>query len=62
MVDIVSNGCFDFGVGSGYQLHEFAGLGVDIDDRTSLFLESLDILNRIWEAARLPTRDSITPK
>lgn len=48
VVDILSNGRFDFGVGSGYRIHEFTGLGVDPDERTPLFLESLDVLDRVW--------------
>ena len=31
MIDVLSNGRFDLGVGRGYQLQEFEGLGVDVE-------------------------------
>ena len=48
VVDILSDGRFEFGVGSGYRIHEFTGLGVDPDQRTPLFLEGLAILEKVW--------------
>ena len=48
VVDILSDGRFDFGVGSGYRIHEFTGLGVDPEQRTPLFLENLEILEKVW--------------
>ncbi|MBI3967529.1 MAG: LLM class flavin-dependent oxidoreductase [Chloroflexi bacterium] len=48
VVDILSDGRFEFGVGSGYRVHEFTGLGVDPDLRTPLFLEGLAVLEQVW--------------
>ncbi len=48
VVDLVSGGRFELGVGSGYRLHEFAGLGMRVEDRTGLFRESLDVLAGLW--------------
>ena len=31
MLDVISGGRFNFGIGSGYQRQEFEGVGVDID-------------------------------
>lgn len=48
IVDHLSGGRIDLGVGIGYQQREFAGLGVDIDEARARFIESLDVLVRAW--------------
>ena len=48
VVDILSDGRFEFGMGSGYRLHEFTGLGVDPDQRVSRYLESLAIIEKVF--------------
>ena len=40
IVDHLSGGRIDVGVGIGYQQREFAGLGVDIDEARARFVES----------------------
>ena len=44
MVDSLSNGRLDVGVGSGYQTYEFERFGVDIDDRKAMTNEMLDMI------------------
>ena len=48
IVDHLSGGRLDVGVGIGYQQREFAGLGVDIDEARARFIESLDVMVRAW--------------
>ena len=47
-VDLLSNGRFILGVGTGYQKAEFHALGVDFDERNALFDEALDVLPMHW--------------
>jgi probable F420-dependent oxidoreductase len=47
-VDIVSNGRFVLGAGTGYLKSEFHALGVDFDERNALFDEALDVLPLHW--------------
>ena len=48
IVDQLSGGRLEFGTGKGYQVGEFAGLGVNMADREDRFAESMDILQRSW--------------
>lgn len=43
-VDQLSGGRFDFGIGKGYQVGEFKGLGVNADERNERFEEGLEII------------------
>lgn len=54
MVDIISNGRLDFGVGRGYQPREFSMLGLEKvqSDSRGLFEESLDIILGLWTEER----------
>ncbi len=52
MLDIMSNGRFDWGVGRGYQGHEFSGFGVDIGKSHLIFREQLDLIKRAWTGER----------
>ena len=69
IVDHLSGGRIDVGVGIGYQQREFAGLGVDIDEARARFVESLDVMVRAWtsetlvyegEYTRIAAEDAIT--
>ncbi|MYI82859.1 MAG: LLM class flavin-dependent oxidoreductase, partial [Chloroflexi bacterium] len=69
IVDHLSGGRVDVGVGIGYQQREFAGLGVDIDEARARFIESLDVMVRAWtdeplvyegEHVRIAAEDAIT--
>jgi alkanesulfonate monooxygenase SsuD/methylene tetrahydromethanopterin reductase-like flavin-dependent oxidoreductase (luciferase family) len=48
MLDIMSGGRFDWGVGRGYQAHEFEGFGADIERSHLVFREQLEIIRRAW--------------
>ena len=53
MVDILSGGRLDFGLGRGYQPKEFQGLGISMDRTREGFDESLEIIRRAWTEERL---------
>jgi alkanesulfonate monooxygenase SsuD/methylene tetrahydromethanopterin reductase-like flavin-dependent oxidoreductase (luciferase family) len=50
MVDVLSNGRLDYGVGRGYQPSEFEmlGLGARQGESRALFQESLEIITGLW--------------
>ena len=52
MLDIMSGGRFDWGVGRGYQAHEFTGFGADIEQSHRVFREQLEIILRAWTGER----------
>jgi natural product biosynthesis luciferase-like monooxygenase protein len=54
MVDILSGGRLEFGLGRGYQPKEFAGLGVSMERTRERFDESLELIRQAW------TRDRVT--
>ncbi len=54
MVDILSGGRLNFGIGAGYQRQEFEGVGVDINESRERFLESVDVIIKAW------TEESLT--
>ncbi len=43
-VDILSNGRFQLGLGSGYRPYEFEGLGVDYEERREIQKEAIEII------------------
>ena len=47
-VDVLSNGRFILGIGTGYLKGEFRALGVDFEERNALFDEALDVLPKFW--------------
>ena len=53
IIDIVSGGRFNLGVGAGYQAREFHGMGVDITRSRELFKEYLDVIKKCWEEGNL---------
>lgn len=53
MVDILSDGRFDLGVGVGYQRREFQGLGLDIETARDRFEEGLAVLLKCFRDDRL---------
>ena len=48
MVDILSGGRLDFGLGRGYQPKEFRGLGVSMEKTRERFDEALEVIRRAW--------------
>ncbi len=49
VLDVISNGRLDFGVGLGYRSEEYAGHGIDINHKGSLANEALQIIRRLWQ-------------
>jgi len=56
MVDVLSGGRLEFGVGSGYLKHEFAGYGVAFDEKHARFDEALEVIERAWRGERFSYR------
>ena len=52
MVDILSEGRLDFGIGRGYQPAEFRGLGISMEKTRERFDESLELIRRAWTEER----------
>ena len=52
-VDILSNGRFQLGLGSGYRKYEFDGFGVDFDGRRDVQEESLPVLMDLLHKKRV---------
>ena len=48
LVDVLSHGRLEFGVGRAYQPHEFVGLGVPMEKSRQMFEEGLDIILKSW--------------
>ena len=60
MIDVLSNGRFDLGVGRGYQLQEFEGLGVDVEEATDRFRESIEVITKAWTEEKLTFNGKFT--
>jgi alkanesulfonate monooxygenase SsuD/methylene tetrahydromethanopterin reductase-like flavin-dependent oxidoreductase (luciferase family) len=56
LVDLVSGGRLDLGVGTGAQAREFGGHGIDFDDRRRVFDARLAEIRRRWNAAAAGVR------
>lgn len=52
LVDLLSNGRLEFGIGRGYQWGEFDGFGVRLDERVARFEEACEVILRAWTATR----------
>jgi alkanesulfonate monooxygenase SsuD/methylene tetrahydromethanopterin reductase-like flavin-dependent oxidoreductase (luciferase family) len=52
VVDVLSNGRLEFGVGRGYQSIEFDGFGIDLAEARDRFDESLEIIRGLWTEPR----------
>jgi len=55
-VDILSQGRFALGLGSGYRRYEFEGFGVDFEARRDIQEEALPLLLRLFESKRVRHR------
>jgi probable F420-dependent oxidoreductase len=49
MVDIISGGRFELGVGLGYRREEYAGYGIPMEGRGARADEALQIIRRLWQ-------------
>jgi len=47
-LDALSGGRLILGLGAGYQVSEYAALGVNFDERNALFDETLEVLPLAW--------------
>lgn len=56
LVDVLSHGRLDFGIGRAYQPHEFVGLGVPMEKSREMTMEATDVVLRAW------TEDKISHK
>ncbi len=52
ILDLLSGGRVDLGVGRGYQPHEFAGYGIDQSRSRDMFHESVEIVQKAWTEER----------
>lgn len=53
LIDILSHGRLDFGVGRAYQPHEFLGLGLRMEQSRAMLREGLDIIIKAWTQERI---------
>ncbi|MGE0059180.1 MAG: LLM class flavin-dependent oxidoreductase [Dehalococcoidia bacterium] len=53
MVDIISNGRFDWGIGKGYDPLEFESYGVPFEEREERWAEALEIVLSAWRDGRI---------
>ena len=56
LIDVLSHGRLDFGVGRAYQPHEFVGLGVPMEQSRAMLREGLDIIVKAWTEERFSYR------
>ena len=49
LIDVLSGGRLDLGVGRGYRDYEFSGFGIDIEEAQARFDEALTVLRRAWQ-------------
>ncbi|MEI7926832.1 MAG: LLM class flavin-dependent oxidoreductase [Chloroflexota bacterium] len=49
MIDVLSKGRLDLGLGRGYRDYEFKGFGIDIDSAQARFEEAVTVLRRAWQ-------------
>ena len=53
MIDILSEGRLEFGLGRGYQPKEFVGLGVSMERTRERFDECMEVIRRAWTEDRV---------
>ena len=60
MMDVISGGRFNMGIGAGYQRQEFEGIGVDIDESRERFHEAVDVMIKAWTEEKLTYHGKFT--
>ena len=48
MLDVISGGRVNLGIGSGYQRQEFEGLGIDMEESRERFVEAVEVMTKAW--------------
>ncbi|MFI6539649.1 LLM class flavin-dependent oxidoreductase [Nonomuraea sp. NPDC050547] len=51
LVDVLSGGRLDLGIGRGYQSFEFEGFGIDLAEARDRFNEALEVVLGLWTSA-----------
>ncbi|MBI4308524.1 MAG: LLM class flavin-dependent oxidoreductase [Chloroflexi bacterium] len=49
-LDALCGGTFRFGVGLGYRADEFSAFGLRVQDRLGRYIESIEVIQRLWRA------------
>ena len=49
VIDVLSNGRLDLGLGRGYRDYEFSGFGIDIDTAQARLEEAVAVIRRAWQ-------------
>jgi alkanesulfonate monooxygenase SsuD/methylene tetrahydromethanopterin reductase-like flavin-dependent oxidoreductase (luciferase family) len=52
LLDVLSNGRLNFGLGSGYLPHEFAGFNVEGKDKALRFNDALAVIEKAWKGEK----------
>jgi luciferase family oxidoreductase group 1 len=52
LLDVLSNGRINLGVGRGYIQHEYAGFNLPYEESRERFVESLDVIHKAWRKER----------
>jgi alkanesulfonate monooxygenase SsuD/methylene tetrahydromethanopterin reductase-like flavin-dependent oxidoreductase (luciferase family) len=60
MLDVLSGGRMEVGVGSGYQRQEFEGLGIDINESRARFREAVEVMIKAWTEETLTYHGKFT--
>jgi alkanesulfonate monooxygenase SsuD/methylene tetrahydromethanopterin reductase-like flavin-dependent oxidoreductase (luciferase family) len=52
VLDVISGGRFELGIGRGYRPHEFTGFGMNRKQRVSMTNEGIEIIRKAWTGER----------
>jgi alkanesulfonate monooxygenase SsuD/methylene tetrahydromethanopterin reductase-like flavin-dependent oxidoreductase (luciferase family) len=60
MLDVLSGGRIEVGIGSGYQRQEFDGLGIDMNESRVRFREATEVIRKAWTEETLTFHGQFT--
>jgi alkanesulfonate monooxygenase SsuD/methylene tetrahydromethanopterin reductase-like flavin-dependent oxidoreductase (luciferase family) len=60
MLDVLSGGRMEIGIGSGYQRQEFEGLGIDMNESRERFREAVAVIRKAWTEETLTYHGKFT--